>query len=243
MLQDTAPFSIFGPIYYVGNSKDSSHLIDTGDGLILIDTPRDADSAIAIRASMESLGFRVQDIKYIIVTHGHFDHWEGVPMLVEWSGAETFMSRVDLQLKPGFRVDHPLEDGDVIRLGDIEILCLFTPGHTAGTFSFFFHVEENGKRYRAGMLGGAGINQMSKDYLDRHGLSYTQRDDFYRTLERLKQEQVDIVLGNHPGQSKTLQKQARKLAGEPMPFVDSSEWLPYLERLRTKMDQMIREGR
>ena len=242
MLQDVTPFQIFGPIYYVGNSKDSSHLIDTGDGLILIDTPRDADSAYAIRESMEQLGFSVADLRYIIVTHGHFDHWEGVPKLVEWSGAETFLSRVDLDLKPGFQVDHPLEDGHVISLGNVEILCKFTPGHTAGTFSFFFYVEQDGKRYRAGMLGGAGIKQMSKDYLDRHGLSYKQRDDFYCTLERLKAESVDIVLGNHPGQSKTFQKQARKLAGEETAFVDSAEWVPYLERLRKKMDQMIQEG-
>lgn len=239
MKSNMTPFRIAGKLYYVGNQKDSSHLIDTGDGLILIDTPRDPYSAETIRSSMEELGFSVSQLKYIIVTHGHFDHWEGVPQLVEWSGAETFLGRLDLQLNPGFAPDHLLEDGDLIRLGDTEIMCMFTPGHTVGAFSFFFHVEEGGQRYRVGMFGGTGTNQVSKAFLDRCGLKYHQRGDFYRSIERLKNEHVDIMIGNHPGQSNTKEKYERRLAGEKNPFIDPNEWVPFLESTRVRLDALI----
>ena len=239
MKNDVRPFRIAGNLYYVGNSQDSSHLIDTGDGLILIDTPRDPASAFAIRSSMEELGFTVEQIKYIIVTHGHFDHWEGVPTLVEWSGAETFLGKEDLLLKPGFRADHLLEDGAVISLGDTEIMCLFTPGHTVGTFSFFFHLWEDGVRYRVGMFGGAGHRQISKAYLDKHSLRYHQRGDFYRSLERLRHEQVDIVIGNHPGQNNTLGKAALIGQSSNNPFIDATEWVPYLDRVEEKVSAVI----
>lgn len=241
MKSDMKPFRIAGELYYVGTSIDCSHLIDTGDGLILFDASRYDDSADAIRDSMEQLGFPVKQLKYIIVTHGHYDHWKGVPKLVEWSGAKTFLGKPDLQLKPGFKPDHLLEDGDVIRLGNTEIMCLFTPGHSVGTFSFFFHVEEEGRRYRAGMFGGVGIQQMGKPFLDRWELKYHQRGDFYRSIQRLRNEKVDIVLGNHPAQNDTAGKYASSLSSENNPFIDPSEWLPFLDSLERKLDALIKK--
>lgn len=239
MKSDMTPFRIAGNLYYVGTTIDCCHLIDTGDGLILIDASRYDYSAEVIRSSMEALGFRVEQLKYIIVTHGHYDHWMGVPKLVEWSGAESFLGRPDLQLKPGFTPDHLLEDGDVIRLGNTEIMCMFTPGHSVGTFSFFFHVEENGHRYRVGMFGGAGIKQVSKAFLDKCGLKYHQRGDFYRSIERLKKEHVDITLGNHPLQNDTKGKYERSLVSGKNPFVDPKEWGCFLDGLRDKLDELI----
>ena len=241
MKSDMKPFRIAGNLYYVGTSDDSVHLIDTGDGLILIDAGRYEDSADMIRDSMRQLGFDVRQLKHIIITHGHYDHWMGVPRLVEWSGAKTYLGKPDLQLKPGFVPDHLLEDGDIIHQGNMDILCLFTPGHSVGTFSFFFHVEENGKRYRAGMFGGVGIKQMGKPFLDKYGLLYHQRGDFFRSLERLRGEKVDILLGNHPHQSKTIAKYERSLTSTENPFIDPTEWLPFLDRLEAQLGALIQK--
>ena len=239
MLRDITPFHIAGGLYYVGDSMDSSHLLDTGAGLLLIDTPRDPDSAEIIRENMEKLGFSVSDIRYIIVSHGHFDHFAGVPKLVEWSGAETFLGEKDLALKPNFVPDHLLHDGDEITLGDTTIRCLHTPGHTVGTMSFFFELHEAGETFRAAMFGGAGIDQMSKRYLDKHGLYYHQRGDFYRSLERLRGEQVDICVGNHPRPIKLFDKQERAATEGFRAFVDPTQWRRFLDRREVLLDQLI----
>ncbi len=239
MLRDIKPFHIAGGLYYIGDSQDASHLLDTGAGLVLIDTPRGTESAQILRENMSQLGYDVTDIKYIIVSHGHFDHWEGVPKLVEWSGAETFLGEKDIQLKPGFVPDHLLRDGDEIKLGNCSIRCLHTPGHTVGAMSFFFDLYEAGERFCAGMFGGAGINQVSKTFLDRNGLYYHQRGDFYRSLDRLQLERVDIVLGNHPGHVKLFDKMKRAESEGFRSFVDPQEWQLFLDRRKAMLDELI----
>jgi metallo-beta-lactamase class B len=68
------PFCIYGNLFFVGNSDVSAHLIDTGDGLILIDTTYPTTAAMLIQSIWE-VGFNPKDIKYIIHTHGHYDHF------------------------------------------------------------------------------------------------------------------------------------------------------------------------
>lgn len=43
MISDLKPFRLCGNIYFVGDSKYSCHLIDTGAGLIMIDNPYNAE--------------------------------------------------------------------------------------------------------------------------------------------------------------------------------------------------------
>ena len=76
MLGDMKPFRLAGNIYFVGTYKASSHLIDTGDGLILIDTGYE-ETADVIVESVGALGFDIRDIKYILHSHGHYDHAGG----------------------------------------------------------------------------------------------------------------------------------------------------------------------
>lgn len=244
MMDDVRPFHIAGGLYYIGDSKDASHLLVTADGMILIDTPRDPDSAQLLRAHISELGFALDQLKYILVSHGHFDHYEGVRQLAAWSGAKTFLGEHDVSLKPGFEPDQLVRDGDVVALGDVSVTCLHTPGHTVGALSFFFSVTQDGETYRVGMFGGAGILQVSKPYLDNHGLLYHQRGDFYRSLERLRSEHVDIFVGNHPGQSRTLEKMRRAKTEGFRAFVDPLEWVRFLEDRKIKLDSLIcRESR
>ena len=54
MLSDIAPFKLLGNIYFVGTKAASSHVIDTGDGLIMIDTGYE-HTAPVILESMQTL--------------------------------------------------------------------------------------------------------------------------------------------------------------------------------------------
>ena len=141
-----------------------------------------------------------------------------------------------------FEPDIALFDQDIVRLGSTEIRCLSTPGHTPGTFSFFFNVQENGRVCRAGMHGGVGLNSMSRSFLDAYSLPYDCRDQFFAGLERLKKEVVDIPLGNHVGCNDTLGKAARLNHGKENPFIAPQEWALFLDQCRERLAELIRSG-
>ncbi len=247
MLGDMTPFRMIGNLYFVGTYGASSHMIDTGEGLILIDVGYEETADVVIE-SLETLGYDVGDVKYILISHGHGDHSDGVPKIVERSGAKVFMHEADNRYLNGFLPDFYLHDGDVIKLGNTEILCLHTPGHTAGVMSFFFNLTENGRTYRAGMFGGAGVNQLKKAYLDRRGmLPLSWRADYLESLDRLRGEQVDVFVGNHSWNNHTREKY-EQMQSDPAvnPFINANEWCTFLNKCDRKLMEMIdaesREG-
>ncbi len=67
------PFQIFGNLYYIGDKKVCSHLVDTGRGLIVFDSGYPHTAHLLLRSIWE-LGFDPKDIRYIIHSHGHCDH-------------------------------------------------------------------------------------------------------------------------------------------------------------------------
>ena len=239
MLGDMTPFRIAGNLYFVGTYAASCHMIDTGEGLILIDVGY-SETADAVEESLGILGYDVKDVKYILVSHGHGDHSDGVPKIIAKSGAKCLMHKADNIYLKGFLPDGYLHDGDVVKLGNTEILCLHTPGHTEGVMSFFFDLTENGKIYRAGMFGGAGVNQLKKSYIDRHMLPFSLRADYLASLERLRGESVDIFIGNHTWNNKT-RENYESMQGDPSvnPFIDSTKWRSFLDRCEEKLCAMI----
>jgi len=82
------PSKIFGNLYYIGIHAVCTHLIDTGDGLIIID-PGYSESLHIIVKNISDLGFALADIKYILLSHAHFDHMDSVAELVGMTGAKT----------------------------------------------------------------------------------------------------------------------------------------------------------
>ena len=241
MKSNMVPFRMAGNLYFVGSRNPSSHLLDTGDGLILIDTGYEENAEMIVN-SMKTLGFDIRDVKYIIHSHGHGDHTFATAKLVEMSGAKTFLNSADIRYLEGrFIPDFDIKDGDIIKLGNTEILCLHTPGHTAGTVSFFFNIEEDGKIYRAGMFGGAGTNQLRKDYLKNKGLNTLPRGQFLKSVQRLKQEHVDIFVGNHSWQNDTLGNYEKSLISDTNPFIDETSWEKFLDKITVDFWNVIEE--
>src|SRR5256885_17153365 len=66
-------FKIAGNLYYVGTYDLGCYLIDTGEGLILVNSGI-MGSYPPMKASIESLGFKTSDIRIITSTHGHSNH-------------------------------------------------------------------------------------------------------------------------------------------------------------------------
>lgn len=236
-LSDIAPFRMAGNLYFVGTQKASCHILKTSEGLMMIDTGYE-DNYETILDSMAELGFDVMDVKYILHSHGHYDHTDATAKMVALTGAKTFLAREDVKYIKGFTPDVYYTDGMKVKLGETEVLCLHTPGHTEGTYSFFFYVEENGERLRCGMFGGAGTPQLKRNYLIKNDVPFSMRRHFLASIERLKGEHVDLFVGNHAGQNHTRENSAL-LAMNPTvnPFVDKTgcTWLSFLDTLPAKL--------
>ncbi len=237
------PFKIFGTLYFVGTKPASTHLIDTGEGLILLDTGYQHSLYLVLNNIWE-LGFSPYDIKYLVHTHGHIDHFGATRALVELTGAKTFIGKPDekyangaldlsyakelgMEFRETFNPDVLLNDGDIIKLGNTQIKCVATPGHTPGAMSFFFDVTDGKEVFRAGLHGGMGINTLSADFLKKYDLPFSLRDDFKNSMLRLNKEKVDIFLGNHMQHNHTLEKAQMLKDGNLHAFINKNEWQAY----------------
>lgn len=239
------PFKIWGNLYFVGNEPASVHIIDTGEGLIMLDTGYQQSLYLVIH-NMHLLGLNPMEIKYIVLTHGHIDHIGGARALRELTGAKIFLGRsdedyangkldltfakeLDMEFTETFQPDVLIADGDKICLGNTEITAVATPGHTPGAMSYFFDVYDGERRARAGLHGGMGINTLSDEFLTKYNLPFSLRDDFRNSMKRIGKEKVDIFLGNHMQHNDTLAKAERVKNGEADAFINPDEWTAYNE--------------
>lgn len=245
------PFQVAPRTYYVsGQSWVGAYLIDTGSGLILIDTAV-AESAYLLVDSIYQLGYRPQDIKKILISHAHVDHCGGAALMKALMGAELYMSHEDYEfmrkapeetigLDPRmhgwhFEPDCFYSDVDPIELGNIKVRTLLTPGHTIGCTSFFWEVTNpvNGERYVCGMHGGVGANTMNDEYYRTSKvLTPSLRERFLADVEKVGSIHVDIALPSHPNQIAILDK-AGTYRDEEQPYLDHTVWGDFLrERAR-----------
>ena len=229
------PFKIFGNTYFIGTYQASCHLIDTGDGLIMID-PGYSVTAYLVIDSIYKLGFNPQDIKYIINTHWHGDHTEATAAFSDLFGAKTLLGRDDVEnAKQHFTPDIIIDDGDKLSLGNITIKFVHTPGHTKGTVSLFYEDTDGKDTYRVGMFGGAGLNTLVPARFDFDGC----RNAYFASLKRLSEEKVDIFIGNHTWNNDTYGKYIKLQSTGVNDFIDSNIWKTFLDDYNRRLEAII----
>lgn len=252
-----APFKMADDLYYVGDRLVCVHLIRTDAGLILLD----AGFSCAKHLLMESiirLGFDPADVRWILLTHAHSDHYGAANEFRNLYGTKVALSAADaksMRERP-FRagasltyipqnlpvIDRELEDGEIFSFGGKQIRCVLTPGHTLGTMSFFFDVTDNGTTYLAGQYGGAGVNALKLPYALHYQLPLDMAQRMVASLDRVKDEPVVVHLGNHPYNSHTLEKRERQLKEGGNPFVDASTWPEFVADIRQKSLKIMEEN-
>ena len=249
------PFQIAGNLFFVGTKDSASHVIDTGEGLILIDTGYPNMGGRLLHAIWKC-GFVPEDIKIILHTHGHFDHFGNTAFIKKLTQGKTYMGKEDAKMMRDepkltlssyfqgiptemFQPDVELEDGDHIVLGNTVVEAIHTPGHSQGAMTYRFKVQEKGKDYQATLCGGAGFNTLNKTFIEETGKDF--RKEFKNSLELWKQMETDIFLGNHTPQSCVEEKRERKKREKENPFILPGEWKEYIGQLETEFYQMIEE--
>ncbi|MEC7975271.1 MAG: pectin acetylesterase-family hydrolase [Pseudomonadota bacterium] len=225
--QYVQPFQIFDNVYYVGIDWVAAYLIDTGDGLVLIDSLYGKWINVLER-NIRQLGFDPADIKYLINTHGHFDHAGGSAHFQKNYGTKVVMTEQDWQIamaepdSPLFYIPTPrrdivAKDGDEISLGDNTFTLYNTPGHTTGVLSVRYQVHDGDDRHTALTLGGVGLNFS--------GVARTETYiDSYQRLQSM-QDDIQVSLPNHQSMGRVFQRRdalPHRANGDPHPFVDAA---------------------
>ncbi|VUC32861.1 unnamed protein product [Clonostachys rosea] len=193
----------FDSLFFVGASSVSSWAIDTGDGLILIDSmwnPGDAEKVII--PGLEAFGYNGSSVKALLISHEHVDHFGGAKYLQETYNIPAYASQQcwdtmsTIEGTPAKQ--HVVRDGDELTIGNTTISIVHTPGHTPGTISFLVPVYDRGVRYLAGIYGGGGVPTA----VDAKN---NQIQSFQKFQKISRDAGVDVLLGTHQAQDHTLQ--------------------------------------
>jgi metallo-beta-lactamase class B len=226
------PMQVMDELYFLGNYWTSAWAVKTSKGLVIIDAMDNADEAQHyIEDGLKKLKLDPADIKYVIVSHAHGDHYGGAAYLKKKFNPKIVMSDIDWNVfdDPKFdpkrialfddppKRDMAVKDGDTIKLANTEFKLYVIPGHTLGTLATVFTVHDKGKAHRAVAWGGTAYN--FGPLSDRLQI-YSDTTVKYRDI--MKRENTDVLLSNHVSYDNAVEKIAslkEKNPNQPNPFV------------------------
>jgi len=203
------PFKAFDNLYYFGLYAIGSWLLDTGDGLILFDAlNNEHDVKNILLPGMEEFGLDPNDLKLLVITHGHFDHYGGAHFLQKEFDVPVMMSALDwdaldqdIALPYAIRAGYPsvtqperdieVEDGHELSMGNASIKFVVTPGHTVGTLSPILKVQDKGQDRYVAMWGGQALHPDLKILAQMHNSLHR----FWRIAMSMNAE---AVISTHP---------------------------------------------
>ena len=247
----TEPFKVIGNVYYVGTDGLASYLITSPQGHILVDTVM-PEATSQIKASIEKLGFKVTDIKYLVNTHAHIDHTGGLAELKQASGGQLVAGEADKPLLEGgyypgaqedtalafppVKVDRTVREGDTVKVGDVTLTARETPGHSPGCTSWAFSVKD-GDATRSVFIfcsGTVALNRLVTNPTYSGIVS-----DYRKTFARAKDVKVDVLLAPHPEMYKMAEKRAKLADGGLNPFVNPGEFSDYAATLEKAFEDAL----
>jgi len=209
------PVRIHGNTYLVGTCGISSILITGDEGHVLIDGGTEQGAEL-IAANIRALGFRLKDIRYLLMSHEHFDHVGGIARLQQLTGAKLVVSAPAEKVLstgvaspddpqagmhkpfPAAHVDRVIGDGGEVRLHDFNVTAMTTPGHTPGALSWRWESCDGGVCRT--MVYADSLSPISRD-----DYKFSEHPEYlaaYRaSLAKVAAGRCEILLTPHPSAS------------------------------------------
>ncbi|WP_416348667.1 subclass B3 metallo-beta-lactamase [Pedobacter sp. MR22-3] len=247
------PFRIAGNLYYVGTADLACYLITTPKGNILINTGL-AASLPLIQSNVETLGFKFKDIKILLTTQAHYDHMGAMARIKKITGAQFMVDEKDASVAADggrsdyalgghgtafqpIKADRLLHNGDVVRLGSMQLVMLHHPGHTKGSCSFLFDVKDKERSYKVLIANMPTIVTEKKFSEITDYPNITQ--DYVYTLAAMKKLHFDIWLASHASQFELHKKHQPGDAYRPASFFDRKGYDELIKELEEELNQKI----
>jgi acetyl esterase/lipase len=244
---------VIGNVYYVGSKDLATYLITTPEGHILINSGFERTVPL-IQKSVESLGFKMTDVKILLASHAHSDHVAGHALLQKVTGAKVYVMRGDDQVIASggkgqylyttsrwdpCKVDRLLEDRDVVKLGGVTLVARLTPGHTRGCTTWTWRVEDGGKKYDVVVIGSPNVNPgyqlvNNKDYPEIAA-------DFAKTFAVLKSLPCDVFLGAHGSYYGMVERYELLKKGQANAFVNPEGYKEYVAQKERAFRKILAE--
>lgn len=246
------PFQVVGNIYSVGVNNIGVYLIDTGEGLILVDSGVWEMAPVVIE-NVKQLGYNFNDVDIILSTHAHFDHVQAHAALRDASDARVMAMAGDAEaleagedLSPlGFEgwdpvpVERVLQHGDSVNLGNTTLVAHQIPGHTPGCTAWELDTMDEGEAVKVAIFGCRGPN---------NGVRLLDNPDFpdlveqtHLGFERLAAMEPDIYLSNHPASDLERWGEAMMAGERPHPLLQQQSWPEMVAELQDGFQQRIDE--
>ena len=242
------PVRIHGNTYLVGTCGIAAILITGSDGHIVIDSGTETGGEL-VAANIRKLGFRLSDVKYLLHSHEHIDHVGGMARLQQLTGAQLLASPAAAKafetgtfasgdpqagMHPPFpvaRVDRVLKEGEEVRLGNLLLTAIATPGHSPGALSWHW-----------GSCDGAACRRMvfadSLSAISRDSYRFSDHPDYVAAfragIERLAATDCDILMTPHPSASNMVARMTRKA-----PLTNSQACRDYAATKSKQLDERL----
>lgn len=247
------PFTIYGNTHYVGTAGISALLITSPQGHILIDGATEKGGQV-VADNIRVLGYKLEDVKYILSSHAHHDHAGGIALLQKLSGATVLAGAANvptmrtgvtpkedpqfgtLDSFPGAAKVRAVDDGEVVKLGALSITAHSTPGHTPGGMSWTWQSCEAGRC--EAMVFGDSLTAISAD-----GYRFTDHPElvatFRRSFAKVEGLPCDVLVAAHPGFNDLWGRQERAAKEGSMAYVDRDACRALAAGARERLDKRL----
>jgi metallo-beta-lactamase class B len=240
------PFEIAEGLYYVGASEATSYLFETEAGLVVLDGGF-AETASQILSNVQKLGFKLEDVKVLLSSHGHYDHAGGLGELKRKTGAQLYASAREAELLARGGKDDPqlgdryayrpviadriVRDGETVRIGELQLVARITPGHTRGCTTWTGRFD-----------GHATVFLCGSELPAEYKLDGRTAAEYERGFAVLRSLPCELFLGASGSFFGLKTKRDRRLAGDADAFVDPQGCRTYVEAAERVFRDRLREA-
>tara|TARA_Y100001954_G_scaffold236971_1_gene299238 strand:+ start:8496 stop:9125 length:630 start_codon:yes stop_codon:yes gene_type:complete len=192
-----------------GFEQNGVHTINTGfvsafaipisdSEVILVDSGGEEDAA-SLKIGLEALGYGLDDVTHVFITHGHKDHVAALELLDSALKVGFAQDEPLIEEKLGKKVvlDLPIDDGERMMVGDVMVEAFHLPGHTPGNATYLINnVMLMGDTAMANEDGSVGV---PPEFFSSDALAVKDRiKDLWSRLEN-RTDDVEWMFFAHTG--------------------------------------------